>query len=157
MSEAKAAAKETELTEQFKNPAIADGNDGTAEGRDVFVEEKKDCCRQTRILLKKNFLMQKRNKTASGAQALVGVAFIIILLIMDAAVKSNNANNKWYIEDTDPKPIEASELTRCYLGPGFDTCYSMGVYGETALEIGGRCADCGQATGFDIHPRLNLV
>ena len=81
MSEAKAAAKETELTEQFKNPAIADGNDGTAEGRDVFVEEKKDCCRQTRILLKKNFLMQKRNKTASGAQALVGVAFIIILLI----------------------------------------------------------------------------
>ena len=91
------------------------------------------------MLTKKNMLLQWRNKAATGAQVCVGVAFILVLMLMDVAVTQNSRSNTWYVKNLDPVAIGAHELTKC-TGEG---CYSLVVYGKSASEkdlMKGRCA-----------------
>ena len=95
--------------------------------------EQKSFCRQTKILTKKNLLVQFRNKGATAAQLLVGVLFIILLLIMDIAVKENNKSNAWYINTRNPSAYNAFAFTPC-TGANGGKCYSMFVYGDSEAE-----------------------
>jgi ABC-type multidrug transport system ATPase subunit len=99
----------------------------------VNMSEKKSCCRQTRVLTMKNIRVQFRNKGATAAQLLVGVLFIILLLIMDIAVKENNKNNDWYIETRDSTLYDAFEFTPCTPIKG-EVCYSIFIYGDSQAE-----------------------
>jgi hypothetical protein len=100
----------------------------------VSTTEKKSYCRQTYVLTKKNFLVQLRNKTATAAQLGVGVLFILLLLVMDIAVKENNKNNDWYIETRDPIIQTASDFTKCTSLNG-KICYSLFLYGDSFSEV----------------------
>ena len=102
-------------------------------------EEQKSCLRQMQVLVKKNMLLQWRNKAATSAQIFVGTAFILVLLLMDVAVTQNSRSNKWYIENLEPQAIKAHHLTRC----SGDGCYSLLVYGSSEVEksLAGKVAD----------------
>ena len=95
--------------------------------------EQKSFCRQTKILTKKNLLVQFRNKGATAAQLLVGVLFIILLLIMDIAVKENNKSNAWYINTPNPSAYNAFAFTPC-TGANGAKCYSIFIYGDSKAE-----------------------
>jgi hypothetical protein len=105
--------------------------------------ETKSCLRQMKVLTKKNMLLQIRNKAATGAQVCVGVAFILVLLLMDVAVTQNSRSNTWYIENLDPVAIGAHALTPCMEGGMGAGCYDIVVYGETEEEkdLGTRVAN----------------
>ena len=117
-------------TEQ-KNIVTAPAGTG---GAATIAEEKKSYCRQTYVLTKKNLLVQLRNKTATAAQLGVGVLFIVLLLVMDIAVKENNKNNDWYVETRDPIVQTAFDFTQCTPTPG-EKCYSLFLYGNSETEI----------------------
>ena len=97
------------------------------------VVETKSFWRQTKVLTGKNLKVQKRNLGATIAQLGVGPLFIVLLLIMDLAVKENNKNNDWYIETRDPIIQTASEFTKCTSTAKW--CYSLFLYGDSDSEV----------------------
>ena len=131
---------------------VADTNKVTAQ------VETKSCFRQTAVLTSKNLKVQRRNVGATIAQLGVGPLFIILLLIMDLAVKENNRSNDWYIETRDPTRNEAYMFSRCSPTKG-ETCYSFFVYGDSEAEasLGGRIATLLDVPGRGVAYGFNFV
>jgi ABC-type multidrug transport system ATPase subunit len=87
-------------------------------------------------LMKKNFILQKRNVGATMAQLLVGPLFIIVLFIIGSAIKANQSEIQEVVFTEHPKPLVPPTLTKCTPYEGkqcYDFAYSPVNYATNAI------------------------
>ena len=82
-------------------------------------------------LMRKNFLVQKRNVGATLAQLFVGPLFLIVLFIISEAIKINQSGVQEIQFVEHPKPIEPSTVPTCTPYEGKE-CYDFAYAPKTA-------------------------
>lgn len=91
-----------------------------------FLASIKKFIRQTSALTSKNLKLSLRNSTATLAQLWIGVLFLILLLIIGAAIQATGKNDTSFIDTknaVDRSP--PAELRPCIVGKGQSACYNF--------------------------------
>ena len=69
--------------------------------------------RQVSVLTQKNAKLQWRNRAATGTQVFIGVLFLLLLLVMDTAIRSSNSSNQVFSDTKYPNVISADAFVHC--------------------------------------------
>lgn len=110
--------------------------------------------RQTKVLTKKNFTLLLRNRALFIAQNGTGVLMLLMLFVMDAAVRAANSRNEFYVETRVPKKFETkdSKFTCDPAATDKGGCFSVGytVTDDAAGAMAGlsKMMGGGAATGM---------
>jgi len=95
---------------------------------------------QTTALTKKNLKLQWRNKVSTCVQIGIGALFLILLVVLDAAIKANSKSDDAFSAVTSRRVVQTNQNLKCIVGPGKDICYTL-VYApydsnlQNAIEI----------------------
>ncbi|EFA83624.1 hypothetical protein PPL_02690 [Heterostelium album PN500] len=81
--------------------------------------------RQTKILLRKNFILLRRGYRSTIMQILVPFLFVFFLWILQFGIKANNKNDASTLVFRNPDPEIISSPPRCYIGEDKDSCYTL--------------------------------
>jgi hypothetical protein len=104
------------------------------------------CVRQTKLLMTKNFLLQRRNVPATSSQLFVGLLFILLMIIMkEAILGAYRRGVPSFTEVRDPRtlPTRVLECDKRYAHPDkalfpdatdHRGCYSFVVSGPSATR-----------------------
>eukprot|EP01116_Phalansterium_solitarium_P019772 TRINITY_DN564_c0_g1_i1.p1 TRINITY_DN564_c0_g1~~TRINITY_DN564_c0_g1_i1.p1 ORF type:complete len:832 (+),score=308.60 TRINITY_DN564_c0_g1_i1:104-2599(+) len=82
--------------------------------------------RQTKILLRKNWILTKRSRQSTIIQLLVPFLFVLFLFILQLGLSANSRSNKFYKNFPNSERTSiAPTIPRCIKGPGIGNCYTM--------------------------------
>eukprot|EP01132_Coremiostelium_polycephalum_P010315 gene10315-12659_t len=90
--------------------------------------------RQTKILLRKNFILNKRNVRGTLIQLLVPFIFVFFLWILQFGLKENAKKDEAVQVFPNPSAQQISPIPRCIIGKNKDYCLTV-VY-TTNTDIG---------------------
>ncbi|KAF2073005.1 hypothetical protein CYY_005683 [Polysphondylium violaceum] len=89
--------------------------------------------RQTKILLKKNFILSKRNVKSTLLMLLVPFLFVFLLWILQFGLKENNRNEEAAKPFPSPEAKSIGPIPRCIVGKGKDYCLTLAYTSNTPI------------------------
>eukprot|EP01133_Synstelium_polycarpum_P001084 gene1084-1230_t len=92
---------------------------------DTKVANKSTRLRQTKILLRKNFILLKRSYRGTIIQVLVPFLFVFFLWILQFGIKANAKSDEAVQVFDNPQPQIISNIPRCIIGPKLDYCFTV--------------------------------
>jgi len=81
--------------------------------------------RQIVALLKKNFILAGRNRTATFLRVFASFFFVLIIFLVNEGVKSRYATDSFFKDTTEPEAKPIPGIPACKVKSGKPTCYTF--------------------------------
>ncbi|KYQ89172.1 ABC transporter A family protein [Tieghemostelium lacteum] len=89
--------------------------------------------RQIKLLLRKNYLLNKRNIKGTALMLLVPFVFVFFLWILKFGLDANEKRNDVLKPFPSPVPQTIGDIPRCIIGDERDSCYTVNYVSDTSI------------------------